>query len=45
MNRGTPDNIMTQLAMTADDYNLVTVMYYVGIPRESNNESFFVLLI
>lgn len=44
MNRGTPDNIMTQLAMTADDYNLVTVMYYVGIPRESNNESFFVLL-
>lgn len=32
MNRGTPDNIMTQLAMTADDYNLVTVMYYVGVP-------------
>ncbi|KAI4597141.1 hypothetical protein KJ359_004652 [Pestalotiopsis sp. 9143b] len=29
MNRGTPDNIMTQLAMTADDYNLVTVMYYI----------------
>ncbi|ETS75197.1 hypothetical protein PFICI_13681 [Pestalotiopsis fici W106-1] len=29
MNRGTSQNIMTQLAMTADDYNLVTVMYYI----------------
>lgn len=31
MNRGTSHNIMTQLAMTADDYNLVTVMYYVSL--------------
>ncbi|KAI1855616.1 hypothetical protein JX266_000481 [Neoarthrinium moseri] len=29
MNRGTNQNIMTQLGMTADDYNLVTVLYYI----------------
>lgn len=30
MNRGTSHNIMTQLGMTADEYNLVTVAYYVS---------------
>ena len=30
MNRGTPQNIMTQLNMTADEYNLLTVLYYVS---------------
>ncbi|KAJ4376112.1 hypothetical protein N0V83_001393 [Neocucurbitaria cava] len=29
MNTGTPRNIMTQLAMSSDQYNLVTTMYYV----------------
>lgn len=30
MNRGTPDNIMTQLGLTSDEYALVTVLYYVS---------------
>lgn len=30
MNRGTPTNIMTQLKMTSDQYNLLTVLYYVN---------------
>ncbi|KAH8682296.1 major facilitator superfamily domain-containing protein [Xylariales sp. PMI_506] len=29
MNQGTGQNIMTQLGMTSDNYNLVTVLYYV----------------
>ncbi|KPI41108.1 putative transporter [Cyphellophora attinorum] len=29
MNRGTSQNIMTELKMTADQYNLLTVLYYV----------------
>ncbi|GAP91789.1 putative pantothenate transporter [Rosellinia necatrix] len=29
MNRGTPRNIMTQLNMTADEFALVTVLYYI----------------
>lgn len=29
MNQGTDMNIMTQLGMTSDMYNLVTVCYYV----------------
>ncbi|KAI1482316.1 putative pantothenate transporter [Daldinia eschscholtzii] len=29
MNRGTPDNIMTQLGLTSDQYALVTVLYYI----------------
>lgn len=29
MNKGTPRNIMTQLNMTSDEYNLLTVLYYV----------------
>lgn len=29
MNQGTHQNIMTQLGMTSDEYNLVTVLYYV----------------
>lgn len=29
MDRGTPHNIMTELKMTANQYNLVTTMYYV----------------
>ena len=30
MNKGTPRNIMTQLGMTSNEYNLVTTMYYVS---------------
>jgi hypothetical protein len=30
MNKGTDHNIMTQLGMTSDEYNLVTVLYYVS---------------
>lgn len=31
MNQGTDMNIMTQLGMTSDQYNLVTVLYYVSL--------------
>lgn len=31
MNRGTDRNIMTQLGLTSDEYNLLTVFYYVGL--------------
>lgn len=30
MNKGTDGNIMQQLGMTADEYSLVTVLYYVS---------------
>lgn len=30
MNRGTDQNIMTQLGLTSDEYNLLTVFYYVS---------------
>lgn len=30
MNRGTDRNIMTQLGLTSDEYNLLTVFYYVS---------------
>lgn len=30
MNKGTDMNIMTQLKMTSDEYNLLTVLYYVS---------------
>lgn len=29
MNKGTPRNIMTELNMTSDEYNLLNVLYYV----------------
>ncbi|TQN64609.1 MFS transporter prlL [Colletotrichum shisoi] len=29
INKGTPRNIMTQLNMTSDEYNLLNVLYYV----------------
>lgn len=29
MNKGTDQNIMTQLGITSNEYNLVTVLYYV----------------
>jgi hypothetical protein len=32
MNRGTDRNIMTQLGMTSDEYNLLNVLYYVRDP-------------
>lgn len=32
MNRGTDRNIMTELKMTSDQYNLLNVLYYVGQP-------------
>jgi hypothetical protein len=31
MNRGTDRNIMTQLGLTSDEYNLLTVFYYVSL--------------
>lgn len=30
MNRGTSGNIMTQLGMTSNEYNLVATIYYVS---------------
>lgn len=33
MNKGTPTNILTQLHMTANEYNLITTVYYVRIHR------------
>ena len=30
MNKGTDQNIMTQLGITSNEYNLVTVLYYVS---------------
>lgn len=30
MNKGTPGNIMTQLGMTSNEYNLVATIYYVS---------------
>jgi hypothetical protein len=30
MDKGTPHNILTELKMTSNQYNLVTTMYYVG---------------
>lgn len=38
MNAGTARNIMTQLNMTSDEYNLLTVLYYVNKPRASISE-------
>lgn len=32
MNQGTGHNIMTQLGITSNEYNLVTVLYYVRYP-------------
>jgi hypothetical protein len=29
MDKGTPHNILTELKMSSDQYNLVTTMYYV----------------
>lgn len=31
MNKGTPDNILTQLNITSDQFALVTVLYYVSV--------------
>jgi hypothetical protein len=31
MNKGTDQNIMTQLGITSNEYNLVTVLYYVSV--------------
>jgi hypothetical protein len=33
MNKGQPSNIMKQLGMTSNEYNLVTTMYYVSCSR------------
>lgn len=35
MNKGTDMNIMTQLNMTSDQYNLLNVLYYVSPSRPS----------
>lgn len=34
MNKGTDQNIMTQLGLTSNDYSLVTVVYYVREPEK-----------
>lgn len=42
MNRGTDRNIMTQLGLTSDEYNLLTVFYYVSVlytPTEQHRSS------
>ena len=31
MNKGTDENIMTQLGVTSNEYNLVTALYYVRL--------------
>lgn len=36
MNRGTDKNIMTQLGLTSDEYNLLTVFYYVSVLFRKN---------
>lgn len=36
MNKGTDQNIMTQLGITSNEYNLVTVLYYVSHCRGSD---------
>lgn len=36
MNRGTDRNIMTQLGLTSDEYNLLTVFYYVSVLFRKN---------
>jgi hypothetical protein len=33
MNKGTPLNILTQLHMSANDYNFISTIYYVSLPR------------
>lgn len=35
MNKGTDRNILTQLAMSANDYNFVSTIYYVSIVTAS----------
>jgi hypothetical protein len=35
MNRGTPQNILTQLNLTSDQFALVTVLYYVSSTSQS----------
>ncbi|KAK7702449.1 hypothetical protein SLS64_009741 [Diaporthe eres] len=37
MNRGTDRNIMTQLGLTSDEYNLLTVFYYVQQGYQDGN--------
>ncbi|KKY37900.1 putative pantothenate transporter [Diaporthe ampelina] len=37
MNRGTDRNIMTQLGLTSDEYNLLTVFYYVQEGSQDGN--------
>lgn len=39
MNKGTKSNIMTQLGMTANEYNLVTTIYYVSDFSPRNRSS------
>ena len=36
MNEGTDQNIMTQLGITSNEYNLVTVLYYVRAKQRSS---------
>lgn len=38
MNKGTETNMMTQLKMTSDEYNLLTVLYYVSILLHWSNK-------
>lgn len=46
MNRGTDRNIMTQLGLTSDEYNLLTVFYYVSsLYRPAEHQSVSCVLI
>lgn len=38
MDKGTKHNIMIELGMTSDQFNLVTVAYYVRIHRSSRSK-------
>jgi hypothetical protein len=37
MNRGKPSNILKELGMTSNEYNLVTTMYYVSYNKSSRS--------
>lgn len=41
MNRDTPQNIMTELNMTSDEYNLLNVFYYVSFEENQTRNRWF----
>lgn len=38
MNKGTSGNIMTQLGMTSNEYNLVATIYYVSLSNTMHRD-------